>query len=283
MRMSSLEGVLAMPLVYICLPGNLVLAALLSRGLGLPPDSYGLIVSLPYWCNCAQLALMPFLLHRFSARRIFIALLWANSACWAAFAAVLWFAGAWVQAHAAAVAGWFVFAGSLTIALAGVAWTTYMQSWVPPRIRGTFFSQRNRLCQFSNFAFLLVAGLLLANPTPAAFALVIGGSALLRFASCFAAQAAPAAGDPPLPAGSSLLGQWQVFRDSRDFRRSVVFSGAWGFVLNGFGAFQPVFMLQCLTDSPRAAACRWRSRCSSARWRCRHGAGSSTGTARGRC
>ena len=252
--MSALEGVLAMPLVYICLPGNLVLAALLSRGLSLPPDSYGWIVSLPYWCNCAQLALMPFLTRRFSARQIFLFLLWANSACWLAFAVVLWFHGGWVKAHAIDVAGWFVFAGSLTVALAGVAWTMWMHAWVPPRLRGTYFSQRNRLCQWSNFIFLLAAGWLLADPTPAAFAVVIGGSALLRCASAVAAHAAPAAGDPPVTAGASLTAQWREIRGSRTFRQSVVFGAAWGFVLNGFGAFQPVFMLQRLSDSPHSAS-----------------------------
>lgn len=252
--MSVVEGILAMPLVYICLPGNLVLAALLSRGLALPPDSYGWIVSLPYWCNCAQLALMPFLTRRFSARQIFLSLLWANAACWLVFAAVLWLRGGWVKANAVEVAGWFVFAGSLTIALAGVAWTMWMHAWVPPRLRGTYFSHRNRLCQLSNFVFLLVAGWLLSEPTPAAFALVIGGAALLRCASAVAAHAAPAQGDPPAPAGSSLAEQWRELRAARSFRQSVVFGAAWGFVLNGFGSFQPVFMLQSLTDSPRSAS-----------------------------
>lgn len=252
--MSALEGVLAMPLVYICLPGNLVLAALLSRGLGLPPDSYGWIVSLPYWCNCAQLALMPFILRRFSARQVFLGLLWANSACWLVFAAVLWWHGDWVKAHAVNVAGWFVFAGSLTVALAGVAWTMWMHAWVPPRMRGAYFSQRNRLCQWSNFLFLLVAGWLLVDPTPAAFAVVIGGAALVRGASAVAAHNAPAPGDPPTPAGPSLRAQWQVLKAAKSFRQSVVFGAAWGFVLNGFGAFQPVFMLQSLSDSPRSAS-----------------------------
>lgn len=254
MEMSSLEGVLAMPLVYICLPGNLVLAALLSRGLGLPPDSYGWIVSLPYWCNCAQLALMPFIMRRFSARQVFLFLLWVNSACWLAFAAVLWLKGAWVKENAVSVAGWFVFGGSITVAVAGVAWTMWIHSWVPPRIRGVFFSKRNRLCQLSNFIFLLAAGWLLADPTPAAFAVVIGGAALVRCASAVAAHAAPAQGDPPTPAASSFAEQWRTLRAARSFRQSVVFSAAWGFVLNGFGAFQPVFMLQSLNDSPRGAS-----------------------------
>jgi MFS family permease len=254
MRMSSLEGVLAMPLVYICLPGNLVLAALLSNGLGLAPDDYGWIVSLPYWCNCAQLALMPFIMSRFSARQVFLALLWANSVCWLAFAAVLGLHGDWVKEHALPVAGWFVFGGSLTVAVAGVAWTMWMHAWVPPRIRGTFFSQRNRLCQLSNFVFLLAAGWLLTNPTPAAFAVVIGGAALIRMASAVAAHMTPAAGDPPARTGISLAAQWRELKAAQPFLRSVLFGAAWGFVMNGFGTFQPVFMLQSLSDSPRSAS-----------------------------
>ncbi len=254
MRMSSLEGVLAMPLVYICLPGNLVLAALLSRGLELPPNSYGWIVSLPYWCNCAQLLFLPFILRRLSARQVFLGVLWANSICWLVFAAVLGWQGDWVRANAVQVAGWFVLAGSLTISLAGVAWTMWMHAWVPPRIRGTYFSKRNRLCQLSNFGFLLLAGWLLTEPTLAAFAVVIGGAALVRCASAVAAHAAPAPGDPAAPAGESLAAQWQVLKAARPFRQSVVFGAAWGFVLNGFGSFQPVFMLQRLSDSTRSAS-----------------------------
>ncbi len=254
MRGSTWECILAMPLVYLGLPGNLVLAALLSNGLGLPPDRYGLIASFPFWCNFVQLFFMPLVAYRFRPRHIFIAGLWVITACWGAFSAVLWFAPSWVQSNPALIAGAFVFAASAISAVLGVGWTTWIQAWVPPRIRGKYFSQRNFCGQVSNLIFILVAGAALARPTLRNFALVLGGSVVLRFFSTLVAHATPAEGPPPAPPVRSWREQWRALHGAKAFRRSVVFGAAWGFVANGFGAFQPVFMLQCLTDSPQSAS-----------------------------
>ncbi len=64
LRYSIYEGILAMPLVYLNLPGNYVLATLLARTLDLGPAAYGALVSIPFWCNFLQLFLSPWLARR---------------------------------------------------------------------------------------------------------------------------------------------------------------------------------------------------------------------------
>jgi hypothetical protein len=53
------EGILAMPWNFLSLPGNFVIAALLTQYYGLGKDTYGLLVSLPMWSNAAQIVLLP--------------------------------------------------------------------------------------------------------------------------------------------------------------------------------------------------------------------------------
>ena len=55
------EGILAMPWQLLTLPGNFVIAALLTQYYGLGKATYGLIVSLPMWSNAAQIVVLPWL------------------------------------------------------------------------------------------------------------------------------------------------------------------------------------------------------------------------------
>jgi MFS family permease len=254
LRMSTAEGIFATPLVYINLPANLVVAALLSEGLTLAPDMYGLLVSLPFWCNLLQLFIAPILLTRFTARSVFLGHVWLNLAVWAVFAGALVYAPDWTKAHGGVVASVFLFGAGLTTAVAAVAWTTYTQSWVPSRIRAVYFSQRNRLCQLSNLAFLLLAGLVLGGSELWIFGLVIGLSTVMRIISAVIAERTPAAGDPVPTGGASYAEQWNVLKRQKVFWQMVYFGTAWGMVANGFGAFQPVFMLDSLVESPREAS-----------------------------
>jgi len=243
-----------MPLVYLNLPANLVVAALLSEGLHLPPDVYGLLVSLPFWCQLLQLGIAPALFGRFRARDVFLLMIWLNIAGWAGFAGVLGLAPDWVRANAATVVGGFIFFVGFTTAIMSVAWTTYTQSWVPGRIRAVYFSQRNRWCQFSNLAFLLLAGLALSRPSLEMFGAVIAASCVSRIISVVYAHKTPAEGDSVPAVAVSWSEQWARLRGQAMFWRMVLFGMCWGAVLNGFGSFQPVFMLKSLTDSARQAS-----------------------------
>jgi len=254
MRGSTFEGIFAMPLVYLNLPANLVVAALLSEGLRLPPDAYGLLVSLPFWCQLLQLFIAPALFGRFRARDVFLVNIWLNIAGWIGFAGALGLTPDHVRGHATAVAGGFIFFCGLTTAIMSVAWTTYTQSWVPGRIRAVYFSQRNRWCQFSNLAFLLLAGAALSRPSLEMFGAVIGVSCVFRIISAGYAHQTPAEGDPVPSTAVRWTEQWARLRGQTMFWRMVLFGMGWGAVLNGFGAFQPVFMLSALTASAQQAS-----------------------------
>lgn len=254
LRGSVYEALLAMPLVYLNLPANLVVAALLAEALHVPPDVYGFLVSLPFWCNLLQVFIAPSLFHRWTARQVFIASIWLNTGAWAGFAAVLAGAPALVLARPGAVAGAFLFAAGMTAGVMSVAWTTYMQSWVPPGIRAVYFSRRNRWAQFSNLAFLLLAGVALRWPTLPMIAGVIAFSCVARVFSAVAALRTPALGDPVPVEKSDWREQWRGLRGASEFWRMVLFGAAWGAVLNGFSAFQPVFMLSSLTESAQEAS-----------------------------
>jgi MFS family permease len=251
---STWEAILAMPLVYLNLPANLVIAVLLAQTLQVPPDTYGWLVSLPFWCNLLQLPVAGVLFARFRAKDIFVATIWINSAIWAAFAVLLLLWPDIVRARPGVWAGWFLFGAGLTASLMGVAWTTYMQSWVPEPVRAVYFSTRNRWAQFSNLAFLLLAGLALRWPTLPVIAGLMLFSCGLRAISAVVAARNPAQGDPVSPRGADWAGQWRTLRAARAFWPMVVFGVAWGAMANGFGAFQPVFMLSVLGEAPHHAS-----------------------------
>jgi len=251
---STWEGILAMPLVYLNLPANLVIAVLLAEALRVPPDTYGWLVSLPFWCNLLQLPLGGLVFAHFRARDVFVATIWINILIWAAFAILLLAAPEIVQARPGVWAGWFLFGCGLTASVMAVAWTTYMQSWVPARVRAVYFSRRNRWAQFSNLAFLLLAGVALRWPTLPVIAGVILFSCVLRGFSAVVAARNPARGDPVSPRGADWAGQWRALRGEKAFWSMVLFGVVWGAMLNGYSAFQPVFMLSVLGEAPHAAS-----------------------------
>ena len=251
---STWEAVLAMPLVYLNLPANLVIAVLLAQTLRVPPETYGWLVSLPFWCNLLQLPLAGLLFARFRARDVFVASIWVNTAIWIAFGALMLVSPDALRARPGAWAGWFLFAGGLSSSVMGVAWTTYMQSWVPEPLRAVYFSRRNRWAQFSSLAFLLLSGLALRWPTLPVVAGIVLASSALRAVSAVVAARNPAHGEPVPPRGADWLAQWRELRAARPFWRMVIFGVAWGAMANGFGAFQPVFMLSVLGEAPHHAA-----------------------------
>ncbi|QYM80126.1 MFS transporter [Horticoccus luteus] len=246
----GIEGVLAMPLVYLMLPGNFVIAALLANALHLPADTYGLIVSLPFWCNFLQIFLTPPLTHRFAARTIVIASGWLHFAAWAALAAVLTrfpvgdpqTSGRW----------FFIFylCSSFLQSINGVSWTTWVQEWVPERVRGKYFGWRNRILQLALLTFLLVAGELVDRWDNAlvAFQWLFAGAVVLRFCSLLLYRRMHVGLLPVTPHAPR--------RDPRELIRLVLrapslslfiaFGAAWGFAANSFGAFYTLFMFNRL-------------------------------------
>lgn len=247
LRGSIWEGVLAMPIVYLNLPGNYVLATLLAATLGFGPATYGALVSIPFWCNFAQLFISPVLAHHWSARKIFLVTAWINNGAWLLVAAVLW----WIWRHQpddpVGLVGTTLFLGCLGMAVSGVAWTTYVQSWVPQRIRGVYFAKRNRITQIANLSFLLLATLVLeygGRELPVFCALFVG-ACVLRVFSLMVGHATPAPGDPPAHS-TDLRAQIGVLRADRVFLRFVATGALWGFTANFVSPFYPVFLIRQL-------------------------------------
>ena len=250
---STWEGIFATPLVYLNLPANLVLAVLLAEVLRVPPSTYGWLVSLPFWCNVLQLPIGGFLFSRWRAREVFVVNIWINSAVWLAFAVTLLLAPEWLRQNRGLGAGSFLFAAGLGNAVMAVAWTTYMQSWVPARVRAVYFSKRNRWGQLANLLFLLLVGVALLRPTAPVLAAIIVFSAALRAVSAVVAARNPALGDPP-SGSSGWVGQWPAVWAARPFLAMVLFGCLWGAVINAYGAFQPLFVLSVLGEKPHLAS-----------------------------
>ncbi len=239
-----------MPLVYLNLPGNYVLATLLARTLDLGPAAYGALVSIPFWCNFLQLFLSPWLARRWPARRVFLVTAWVNAAAWPLAAGVLWWLGRVGLDQAAPVFGAALFLACFSMSVSGVAWTTFVQSWVPQGVRGVYFAKRNRACQIANLAFLILTAAVfqwLGTGLPVFMGLFLGAFAL-RVWSIFIGHATPAAGDPPARE-TQLNEQIGALRRDGAFLRFVTAGALWGFTANFVNPFYPVYLLRQLERS----------------------------------
>jgi MFS family permease len=243
------DGVTSSPLVYLWLPGNFIVAALLTEYYHLSEASYGLIVSLPFWCNFLQIFLTPLLARHWSAKTITLAAAWANAAGWLAMTLALSFVPRADPAASTPLFLAFFLVFSLLASVNGVAWSTWTQEWSPERLRGKYFGYRNGLIQGATVLFLLLVWVVLASFKGSLVALqgVFVGAVALRGWSIVAQHrlklGAAATGAPrPVP----WREQWQVIRRSRSLIAFIVFGAVWGFAYNCLGPFFPVFMYRQL-------------------------------------
>lgn len=247
LRYSVYEGVLATPLVYLNLPGNYVLATLLARTLDLSPAAYGMLVSIPFWCNFLQLFVSPVVARHFPARRVFLFTSWINAGSWVVLAGVLAWLAQVGSARPATVIGAALVLACFSMSIAAVAWTTFVQSWVPTDIRGVYFAQRNRICQITNLAFLGITAAVfqfLGTGLGVFIGLFLGAFAL-RVWSLWFGHATAAQGDPP--ARDINLGtQISTLRRDRAFLGFVAAGAVWGFTANFVNPFYPVYLLRQL-------------------------------------
>ncbi len=257
LRLCIVDGVASSPLCYLWLPGNFIVAALLTEFYHLPEASYGLIVSLPFWCNFLQIFLTPLLGHRFPAKSITLATAWANAAGWLILALILpWLPRDNPAASTPALLVLF-FSFSLVASVNGVAWNSWTQEWSPERIRGKYFGFRNGLIQGATVLFLVLFWGALAWSRASLLALqgVIVIAVALRIWSIVAQHqlklgATASDSGPPAP----WRAQFQIIRRSRSLLAFVAFGAIWGFAYNCLGPFYPVFMYRQL-GLPVASVC----------------------------
>lgn len=246
LRLCSYDGIAATPMVYLLQPSNFIIVALLTQLFQLPPATYGLIASLPFWGNFAQAFLMPVVNRAYSPKIVSVASSSLQTACWAVMALMLSF----LPVEKPEISGpWFVtlFAISAAVtALTGVSWMSWVQEWVPLRLRGKYFGRRNRMLQAAQVMFLMLAGWLIGRlgGTVLAFQIVLGGAAALRVASVLFQHRIRQA--TALTDRAEIRFSWHdqlaILLASRPFRWLVAYGCAWGLSTSLFGPFYPMFM-----------------------------------------
>lgn len=251
--LSSFEGVVAMPIVFLVTPGNFIAAALFTGLFKYTPDRYGLLVSLPFWANCLQPLLLPLLRAAMTPKRGALLFAVMQNVCWASLLLALP-----ALAAAGEEASWkwllLLLGGSAVgSALAAVYWVSWTQGWTPERIKGRYFGRRNAWTQVSQVLFTVAAGWVLtvhANGLPA-FQLLIGTAVVLRVFSHLIQSriVSPSLVPEPTEAHEPWLRQVWSIVSARPFVWTSLFGAAWGFATNSFGAFYVTFMYEELALS----------------------------------
>lgn len=249
LRLCTLEGVMAMPLVTMSLPVNVFMTALVAKAYPLPKTTIGLICALPFLGNFLQVFVATFLTRWKPPKVVSVTAATLHLFSWVALGIFL----PWVPRDDPTTAGhcfilWFLVT-SVFGAVAGVTWNAWIQEWVPYRLRGKYFGRRNGTLQISTTAFLLIAGWSLAhwNYAVPVFQLIIAGAVALRVFSLRWQWISPArprrhALEPVPP----LAEQARVVLDSRSFLVFIAFGAVWSFAANCFGPFYHVFMFEQL-------------------------------------
>jgi MFS family permease len=254
MRASVAEGVLATPIVTMSLPVNIFMTALVAKGFPLSKPDIGAASSLPFACNFLQVFITPLVTRWARARPTAIIAAALHTVCWA------WLG--WklpsLSPHDPIATGRFlliwVFVASLFNAVLAVVWNGWMHDLVPARLRGRYFSQRNRFCQGATLVFVLSVGIVLSwgEYSARTFQGIIAVACLCRVGSLFYFARMPdrrpathVRHDTPLP----LREQFAVVRRSRSLLLFIAFGALWSFAANCFGPFYYVFMFEELNFS----------------------------------
>jgi MFS family permease len=250
MRASVIEGVLATPLGTISLPVNLFATALVTKAFALSKPVIGAASSLPFACNFLQVFITPLITRRARARPTAIVAAALHTACW------LWLA--WVLpglptdnplATGRILLAW-IFVTSLFNAVLSVVWNGWMHGLVPSRLRGRYFSQRNRFTQGATLVFVLVLGAVLSwgGYSAVTFQAVIWSACGCRVASLWYFWRMPDArpAERKQRAPRPLREQFAIVRRSRSLLLFIAFGAVWSFASNCFGPFYHVFMFEQL-------------------------------------
>lgn len=249
LRLCTADGVVAMPIVTMSLPVNVFITALVTKAFILPKPAIGLMSAMPFLANFFQIFTASAIARWRPPQIVTVTAASLHLALWIAFGVFLPFIP---RADPAAAARWLIlwfFVSSCFAAVAGVTWNSWVQEWVPARLRGKYFSRRNASLQFSTLAFLFLAGWTLAHWDYAipAFQAIIAVSALVRIASLYWQWIAPTRQLPQARAPAISFGaQLQVLLGARSFLLFVGFGAVWSFSANCFGPFYHVFMFEQL-------------------------------------
>jgi MFS family permease len=251
-RLCTADGLVAMPLVTMSLPVNVFITALVTKAYVLPKTEIGVLTAMPFVANFLQIFAAPFIARWRPPKTVTVVAASIHLALWVVLGALLPLIP---RENPVAAAYWLIlwfFVSSCFAAIAGVSWNSWIQEWVPARLRGKYFARRNAYLQFSTLTFLFAAGRALAhwNYAIPAFQAVIGVACLIRIYSLYWQWISPT---QPLPQAQaptiSFRAQVDVLSRSRSFLLFVLFGSVWSFAANCFGPFYHVFMFEQLNFS----------------------------------
>ena len=245
LRNCAREGIVAMPLITMALPASMAITALVTKAFPLSTTAIGVMGSLPFVGNFLQIFVSPFLLRWKPPKVVTISAEVLHLLSWIALGFILPYIPRGSPGRAALwIVGWFL-VSSCFGAVAGISWSTWIEEWVPARIRGKFFGRRNRFLQLSTVLFLMASGWILYHWGYAvgAFQAVIFGSAFLRVFSLRWQWRSPTRPHRPSPPDGRTFGDHvDVLLGARSFLVFVLFGAVWSFAANCFGPFYTVFM-----------------------------------------
>lgn len=250
MRLSIIEGVVAMPLVFMTMPGNFLVASLATDLLNISEGSYGIIASLPAWCNIIQLFAVPAMTKRASQKGICLTFSWVHLLCWACLAGALPYIphdGSWI----AVVFMISLFgASSFAFAIINISWASWIQEWLPMRSRGKYLGRRNRILQCGTVLFLIAASQTIKafnqDDLTQAFQWIIAAGIILRSYSIILQQRIYSREDAMLDQPGSLVSKFKIVLRHKSLFRFILFGAAFGLTANFVGPFFPVFLLKAL-------------------------------------
>jgi len=252
LRVCTEEGVFATPFIILTVPGNVFIAALLTSVLGIGESLYGWIVSLPAWANALQILLVPLLARRFSARTLTICFSILNLLVWLLLVATLHqlpiddpnLAGRLMLLYFAVI--------SLTQSVAGVSWMSWIQEWIPSRVRGKYFGQRNRVMGLITVCFIIAVGEVFDRygESLLAFQIILGVTGAGRILSIYLMTHiyTPWSNPDRNPVGSSRSRFAELLK-AGPFRVYLIFAAILAFCFSLTGPFAPVFMAEHLQFS----------------------------------
>ena len=251
-RLCTADGLVAMPLVTMSLPVNVFITALVTKAYVLPKTEIGVLTAMPFVANFLQIFAAPFIARWRPPKTVTVVAASIHLALWVVLGALLPLIP---RENPVAAAYWLIlwfFVSSCFAAIAGVSWNSWIQEWVPARLRGQYFARRNAYLQFSTLTFLFAAGWALAhwNYAIPAFQAVIGVACLIRIYSLYWQWISPTQPLPQAQAPTISFGaQVDVLSRSRSFLLFVLFGSVWSFAANCFGPFYHVFMFEQLNFS----------------------------------
>ncbi len=249
MRASTMEGMLATPIVTMSLPVNIFITALVTKGFPLTKPAIGSLTSLPFVCNFLQVFYSPLVARWLPLKFTAMAMAAIHTGCW------LWLGFKLPSlplsdpvALAQVLLPWF-FISSIFNASLAVAWNSWMHGLVPPRLRGRYFGQRNRFCQGATLVFVLLTGYVLSQGAYSVrtFQLVIYAACLCRVISLYYFWRMPGtrpAATQPAVAALPFAAQVRLVTQSHSLLLFIAFGAVWSFATNCFGPFYYVFMYE---------------------------------------